>query len=191
MITVKDYLLFVACTKAAASNDVRYYLNGVLIDAKRGEVTGTDGHRLLRAACLEPDPEGPEPFLLQLQGRLPAKVPATCWIDPDKMEIGGSNIRVPYAVGEGTYPEVDRVLGGNLEEEDVIAFNQELVCDLAKVVKAQGVAFGVTEDKGKYRVRFLKSVVTTNAYTLVVIGTHIDDVVKEELATIDPSRTLS
>lgn len=105
---------------AMAQQDVRYYLNGLLVEIQRGQLrtVASDGHRL---ALFEDAIEGmpdvsrqiivPRKGILEL-GRLLAHVD-----EPARVQISPNNVRVVLAsfsfaakLVEGRYPDYDRVI---------------------------------------------------------------------------------
>jgi DNA polymerase-3 subunit beta len=105
---------------AMAQQDVRYYLNGLLLEVRQGQIrtVASDGHRLaLFAESVEGMPDAarqiimPRKGVLEL-GRLLAHVD-----EPVSVQISASNVRVVLGafsfaakLVEGRYPDYERVI---------------------------------------------------------------------------------
>lgn len=170
-IPAESYPLLRAAQVCAAKDDVREYLNGVLVEPDKGRVTGCDGHRLFRAVCFEPCDE--PPFIASLP-TLPARKNVAVEImkvaeDGGIAYVGGKP--VAWQACEGRYPDVDRVLPDKVDESKPTgAFNPDLLSPLVKAMGAAGCYLAPNKDSGgAYRVEFVGSDVHA-AYDCVVMG---------------------
>jgi DNA polymerase-3 subunit beta len=104
---------------AMAQQDIRYYLNGLLLVAKGNElrVVATDGHRLAYAA--ETLPDSPTPIevilprktVLELSRQLSDNDdPLEISLTPTQARFGFSNIELISKLIDGKFPDYERVI---------------------------------------------------------------------------------
>lgn len=133
--------LFSAMQVTQAKGDVRYYLNGVLLDVTNQRLVSTDGHRLSVAPCqvlgldvntiigmIDKIPAKASELLLDLETKT-----ATAMLDGLTLGL------LRFDVITGNYPDVDRVIPnfkGDLCEH---GFNAKYVADIEKQGKALGL----------------------------------------------------
>jgi DNA polymerase III subunit beta len=100
-----------------AHQDVRYYLNGLLIEAKNGELraVATDGHRLALAE-MKTDIDGdvqvivPRKGVLELSRLLHGDGEVTVAIGTNHIQVELDNIRFTSKLIDGRFPDYDRVI---------------------------------------------------------------------------------
>lgn len=148
---------------AMAQQDVRYYLNGLLVEIRQGRIrtVASDGHRL---ALFEESVEGirdvarqiimPRKGVLEL-GRLLAHVEETA-----RVQISANNVRVAFAafsfaakLVEGRYPDYERVIP-KAASRIVVVDRFELRSALTRVAVLSNEKFkGVSLEVGEGAVR--------------------------------------
>ena len=109
-----------AATMTMAKKDIRYYLNGVMLDGKR--ISGTNGH-ILFVAPFECDLSGitekthilitPNASIMGMKG--------DCVIDFSAMTITDGKKIVTFAIVDGKFPDIDRVIPVESEYKDIEA----------------------------------------------------------------------
>ena len=133
MIKVR-YADLKAAMVCAATNDVRYYLNGVFFDEK-GFIVATDGHRLF---CGSADvPEG-ESKIVSIKGRLPTKFEycnldgtSAAFFDSQDGLIG----TLPIEIVDGRFPDWRRVSSFTSAKVEAIGLNGAYLADACKIAK--------------------------------------------------------
>lgn len=148
---------------AMAQQDVRYYLNGLLLEIRQGQIrtVASDGHRL---ALFEESVEGmpdvarqiimPRKGVLEL-GRLLAHVE-----EPASVQISANNVRVVLGafsfaakLVEGRYPDYERVIP-KVASRVVVADRSDLRSALTRVAVLSNEKFkGVSLEVGEGVVR--------------------------------------
>ena len=128
-----------ACHFAVAQNDVRYFLNGVLIQVERGHVTvvGTDGHRLAKASTVLDIlsdversvilPRKAVHEVLRLFGDQDEEV--TISLSDSHMRITAAHFEMRSRLIEGKYPDYKRVIpvrGNNIFVVDTVELKDAL-----------------------------------------------------------------
>ena len=108
---------------AMAQQDIRYYLNGLLlqVDGKTIKAVATDGHRL--AFCqMETDQEFPRKTILELQRLLEDSE------DPVRIDFSGAQVRFVFGdveliskLVEGKFPDYTRVIPKGYKNKFVIS----------------------------------------------------------------------
>ena len=154
VIDIYDIELFKAVLTAAAIEDVRFYLKGVLF-TKGGFVVGTDGHRLVKVKCA--NYEG-EDVILNPGKKVP---PKACFIEIDTESLLVrylSSTREEISLGRAEkidhkYPDYARAIPELSKEAgpSVYSFNPALIADIQKAGKFKGFKFNVTGDEKPIR----------------------------------------
>jgi DNA polymerase-3 subunit beta len=118
---------------AMAQQDVRYYLNGVLMELSVGQIrtVATDGHRLAKADFRTPLLD--ERWQERLQIIIPAKTIAelkrllTTTTNPVTLDFGDRTLSVQLGATQmltklidGRYPDYERVIPQNLEQQVLV-----------------------------------------------------------------------
>jgi DNA polymerase III sliding clamp (beta) subunit (PCNA family) len=130
-----------------AKNDIRYYLNGLLIGG--GKVVATDGHRLI---VVESPASTFEPAIFAIRGKIPARA-MSCefvFIGGDHGVVMSKDGRscdidavVKFSIVDGRYPDYKRVIPkGKPESVTSVGFNIGYLADVHKASKALGSTFG-------------------------------------------------
>lgn len=126
-----------AATSAAVDRQsLRYALSCVQLDATRGTVTGTDGHRLIRYDGFE-FPWRDQAILLPANDVFGSPIlreatEVSCGVNQQLViQAGAWTLRLPLQA-EGRYPDVDSVVGRLSGPTNRVCFDQR---DLAFVVK--------------------------------------------------------
>jgi DNA polymerase III subunit beta len=129
----------------AAKKDVRNYLNGVLIEWDRENVTiaATDGHRLFAATCPMDEPVEPGSVIVSYDDikRALTGYKAECiefTPNADHIRQIATLGSVSFLPLDGTYPDWRLVVPAKISGE-AAQFNPAYVGDLAKASKALGV----------------------------------------------------
>lgn len=153
---MKNFTLNANQVKAAmhtmAKNDVRYYLNGLLIGNKK--IVSTDGHGMTVVDCESADFE---PKIFAIKGTL-LKSASECdfvFIGDDHGVITTRNARgqeqdkvVKFSVVDGRFPDYERVIPkGKPEAVTEIGFNIGYIADVHKV----GESLGSKYSAGKFQ----------------------------------------
>jgi hypothetical protein len=117
----------------APTKDIRYYLNGVLVEAS-GAIVASDGHRLLAARCeADSDPDARDVIIPveAVKQAISAKQP--------HVTLEGNKLgNVEFAPIDGTYANWRSVVPAELSPPDDLAdvqFNASYVGDFGKVAK--------------------------------------------------------
>ena len=108
---------------AMAQHDVRYYLNGLLLEVRSGGLTtvATDGHRLAKVE-LDLETDVSEPMQVILPGKTVAELKRLLLGSDEKVRINLSERTIQLQLGatqvtskliDGRYPEYDRVIPRN------------------------------------------------------------------------------
>lgn len=127
----------------SAKNDIRYYLNGLLIGGNK--IVSTDGHRMMIIDSKEAEFE---PTIFSIKGTLPASA-INCefvFIGDDHGVVtcttgyGGEIDKVvKFAIIDGRFPDYNRVIpNGDCVEFNEICFNLEYMSDVSKAAKLLG-----------------------------------------------------
>lgn len=126
-----------------AKNDVRYYLNGLLIGGNK--IVATDGHRMI---VVDSEEATFEPAIFTIKGILPnsAKECEFVFIGEDYGVITCTSSRgqemdkvIKFAIVEGRFPNHERVIpSGECKKYSEVAFNLEYMADIAKSAKCLG-----------------------------------------------------
>jgi DNA polymerase-3 subunit beta len=114
-----------------AHQDVRYYLNGLLIEAKGGELraVATDGHRLALAE-MKTDTDGdiqvivPRKGVLELSRLLHGDGEVTVAIGTNHIQVELDGIRFTSKLIDGRFPDYDRVIP---QDGDVLKVDRPMV----------------------------------------------------------------
>jgi len=129
-----------------AKNDIRYYLNGILIGD--GKVVATDGHRII---VVDSPKSNFKPTIFSIKGKIPKKA-----IDCEFVFIGedygvvmskdgkGSDIDavVKFSVVEGRFPDYKRVIPkGDGDKISKVGFNIDYLSDVSKAAKELGSTY--------------------------------------------------
>ena len=132
----------------AAKKDVRYYLNGVLIEWSNDNVSivATDGHRLFAATC--PIDESVEPGSVIISYDDVKRALTGYKAECIEFTPNGEHLLHTATLGsvafqpmDGTYPDWRRVVPAEISGE-AAQFDPRYVGDLAKAAKALGVKDG-------------------------------------------------
>ena len=138
--------------KAAATGDVRHYLNGVCLSTRDGlmSVVGTDGHRMHVSPVPAPGhQDGDKIFPVECADKAAEMLAAGCRISiSDRVvHIGDSVSAFTFRIIEGKYPDWRRVESSHKESE-------WLYCSRSDLVAAIGAAASVSDGKGAARFEF-------------------------------------
>lgn len=124
-----------AASHFQAKDDIRYYLNGILIDPA-GYIVATNGHIMIRCECEEAKQISKQ-TIVQIKGKIPAKAHEAHLLfyaeEEGVISYSAKGYKQPKAVVDarhffkvidGKYPDVDRVIPKtDLEPVDKISFN--------------------------------------------------------------------
>lgn len=141
----------------AATNDIRYYLNGVNIEPAEGGgalITATDGHRLTQV--LDREATDVQPMIVQLSKATQAALKRGAWLstEHDEKRVAVLNadgmpthLQPENHIVEANYPDWRRVLGERKDWAQGIggSFNVSLLGDVVRLIE-QGVdkpAYGI------------------------------------------------
>jgi len=120
---------------AMAHQDVRYYLNGLLLEVSNGElrVVATDGHRL--AYCQQPSSIEveenqqiivPRKGIMELQKLLEdSEQTVEIEIGPNHLRMSAADLRFTSKLIDGRFPDYQRVIPQNTDKE-VVANREDL-----------------------------------------------------------------
>lgn len=129
-----NYADIKAATMCAATNDVRYYLNGVFFDEK-GFIVATDGHRLFCGSAVVPEGESK---IVAIKGRLPTKFEycnidgtSAAFFDSKDVLIG----TIPIEIVDGRFPDWCRVTSFDSAKVEAIRFKGAYLYDACKIAK--------------------------------------------------------
>lgn len=129
-----NYADLKAAMMCAATNDVRYYLNGVFFDEK-GFIVASDGHRLFCGSAVVPEGESK---IVSIKGRLPTKFEycniddtSAAFFDSKDVLIG----TLPVENVDGRYPDWRRVSSFSGAKVEAIGFNGAYLSDACKIAK--------------------------------------------------------
>jgi DNA polymerase III sliding clamp (beta) subunit (PCNA family) len=145
--------LYAAALAVAAIKDVRFYLNGVLVQpCKAGGalLVGTDGHRLLAVWDAEAT-DVPEAGCIVPRLKLSA---AAVKPGSGSLEFDGARVTLPDGATlpatyiDGRYPDWRVVLPLNAKEGAISTFNPELLDGLDSVARAFGQKYNAIELAG-------------------------------------------
>ncbi|WP_042299007.1 DNA polymerase III subunit beta [Paraburkholderia kururiensis] len=113
---------FKALQIIAPRDDIRYYLNGVYVEAKAGEtrLVATDGHRLAvyRIECNNDVPDGQAVSLivpnsvierLRVSRTSPDEVEIG-WLDDGRAYVSHDDVRIAFTPTEGKFPDYRKVI---------------------------------------------------------------------------------
>lgn len=128
---------------AAAKDDVRYYLNGVCLEAENGQVKAiaTNGHRLAHSQWLSVDAELPKSVIiatdsvteiLSALNQYPNHT-ATVTLSDYHVTLDIANIRMINGLVDGRFPEWKRTIDNNPDRELVKVDRQALLNALNRV----------------------------------------------------------
>lgn len=149
---MKNFRLSANCVKSAmvtmAKNDVRYYLNGLLIGDKK--IVSTDGHRMTVIECEQADFE---PKIFAIKGNL-LKSACECefvFIGEDHGVImtrsAGKQEQdkvVKFSVVDGRFPDWRRVMPqGKPIKVEKVGFNIGYVADINKTAQHLGNSYSI------------------------------------------------
>lgn len=129
-----NYADLKAAMMCAATNDVRYYLNGVFFDEK-GFIVATDGHRLFCGSAVVPEGESK---IVAIKGRLPTKFEycnidctSAAFFDSKDVLIG----TIPVEIVDGRFPDWRRVTSFDSAKVEAIGFAGAYLSDACKIAK--------------------------------------------------------
>jgi len=115
-----------------AQQDVRFYLNGLLVEiaAKRLSCVATDGHRLAYTQCVtSAEPEQPVRAivprksineLLRLLGTAEADDEVSIHVTPQQFQISLNDVRLTTKLIDGRFPDYNRVIPTDSDKQLVI-----------------------------------------------------------------------
>lgn len=144
-----------------ALQDVRYYLNGLLVELEPGRLrtVATDGHRLaLAEAAAEVEVDSPLQVIVPRKGIQELLRLLEDEDEPARVELGGNHIRVALAdirftskLIDGRFPDYQRVVpaaADRVMEADREALRQALVrASILSNEKYRGVRFSLGENE--------------------------------------------
>jgi DNA polymerase-3 subunit beta len=149
MLTI-DINQLKALTFAATTEETRYYLKGVFIEAQTDKVLGvaTDGHRLLAMKLDATWDETPTPFsiIIPLSTITSIKIDrrisvATLSKINDKWTLTHVDQTILFEPVDGTYPDWRRIVPDTVSGE-AAQYNPALLADFLKINKQLGVKGG-------------------------------------------------
>lgn len=168
-VKISNPTLFRMARACVGKDDRRPYLNWLLIDFDKGEVVGTDGHRLLVARCIE-DAGGRTGLLLVKPDRVIPKSWANIELHIDETagtglavgQVGTARreVRILCEVSDeavqGKYPDFHLILDKKRDKkaQETIAFNPMLVADLVKAAGTESCQFILHGEKEPVIVKF-------------------------------------
>lgn len=142
-----------AVSRFMAKQDIRYYLNGVLVEVYRNVayLVATDGHRLAAARLERPDGETWEPGEVIIPGECIAaalksgnvaerRLPLVLTVDGERFEFDACGKVTAGKVVEGKFPDWRKVIPGKVSGE-VAHFNAEYLIDCHKAAADLGSKF--------------------------------------------------
>ena len=145
-----------------ASQDVRYYLNGMLLEVKGSKINGvaTDGHRLALSSSSSVDSNLevrnilPRKAVLELSKLLSADdEDISLMIGPSYIEVKSENLSFSSKLIDGKYPDYDKVFPtGNPLPVEISKDLLQAALSRASVLsneKYRGVRFQLSENKLK------------------------------------------
>ncbi len=118
-----------------AQQDVRFYLNGLLLEigAQRLSCVATDGHRLAYSQCVtKAEPETPVRAIVprksvsELQRLLGTAEPddeVTIHVTPQQLQVALNDVRLTTKLIDGSFPDYNRVIPTDSNKELVIDCN--------------------------------------------------------------------
>lgn len=113
VINITDPVLFNVCMAALAKDDVRYYLNHLLINPEDNSVTGCNGHMLVTGHAVDCSAlRGKKPLLILPKRRLPKSV-HFAEINLHKHAITGlakERFVIPFDIAQAKYPSFSRIV---------------------------------------------------------------------------------
>lgn len=140
----------------AAKQDIRYYLNGVLVDIREREtrIIATDGHRLIALRReLDKDDENQEPAQIIIPGDVikaikPQKALVDCLLSYDPAQWaegfeGKRECKLSILAGpdlsfepiDGKFPDYERTLPRTVPSMEYGHFNGELIAGFTKAIR--------------------------------------------------------
>lgn len=140
-LTIKAGVLS-ALTNLSGKKDIRYYLNGVLVEVKDKtlRLVATDGHvmGIYQQELEEPSEAMRLVIPNEVIAKLDKKTTNTLVCDQDQWRVDNIN----FAPIDGQYPDYMRVLPSKITGE-VAQFNPDFIARFAKVAKALSSKFAV------------------------------------------------
>ncbi len=139
-IEITNPSLFRVCQTAQGKNDIRCYLNGVYLADEYA--VGTDGHRLVKAKCLE---KVKKPVIIRAKilpaNTVSATIDTTCKMITCLNSKGYITL-LPLEIIDGRYPDFKKIINsGKPEKTDTISFNSLLISDIQKAGNFAGFKF--------------------------------------------------
>lgn len=134
-----------------AQQDVRFYLNGMLLEIGSGRLScvATDGHRLAYAQCeTDADPESPVRAIIprksvnelqRLLGTADANESVRLSVTPQHLQVNMGDVRLTTKLIDGRFPDYNRVIP--------IDGNKELLIDCATLKQSLTRASVLSNEK--------------------------------------------
>lgn len=164
-----------ALRTCAGKDDVRYYLNGILIDFANGLFVATDGHRLIKIPIDVEHPgteiadDLPDTIVAMTSRKVDAEGQLVLTIDAAGVEsatatafskTGKQKWSEVVAIIDGTFPDYEKVIPPWAEMADgetvpAVAYNPVLMGDVVKALVPDGCAckvYPTADGKGACRV---------------------------------------
>jgi len=145
---------FNAIFKAAATKDVRYYLNGAYLDIENNVLVGTNGHIAVTAPIEIEQGENIKSVILARPQIMPKKADDYVYIhiDNETNDVmyhyhGKKMIVVCGGIVDGIYPDYARVMKvSDRGSQEKIAFNSQLIEPIQKALKSTGIILNLAAD---------------------------------------------
>lgn len=136
-----------AALHIAATKDVRYYLNGVLLDAQSNNVVSTDGNMMF---CTKPNTvlltDGGDQTDVVLPAQFVADVVKASKRSPIvAITIDGTECRTATCIGkivDGRFPDWRRIYPHALAHAADVQFDKDLIARVTKAAKSLGARSG-------------------------------------------------
>ena len=112
--------LLKAALTHSGKHDIRYYLNGVCFDPKKGRIMGTDGHRLFIASVEKSDGEQiliPNELIEMVLKAFKKLETVELQVDGAKLAFVGAGSIIQGNTLDGKFPDVDRIIPKKLSGE--------------------------------------------------------------------------
>jgi hypothetical protein len=163
-----------------AKNDVRYYLNGLLIGG--GKVVATDGHRMI---VVDSKTSTFDPTIFSIKGKLPARA-MSCefvFIGEDYGVVTSKDCRdndidavVKFSIIDGKYPDYKKVIPTDkCDSVSEIGFNIGYLSDVhkASVALGSGLSHGKFEFYGEGRMTLISIRTPENSAICAIMATRL------------------
>ncbi len=133
-----------------ASRDVRYYLNGILLEDSG--VTATDGHKLYHAEWDKPI-KLMKPTIVKINGTIPAKCEEVV-LDLKTLTCKciGTDKLLSIDTVDGRFPDWRRVVPDRITATESIGMSSDYLADIGKVFPKKGVELFLNGENNAMRI---------------------------------------